>query len=117
MCPFDRPENFSAARSYKEGRYRDLAGLVVGVKYLCDVVTLEVGSRGVCSSKGFDLLSEKLSDMSSISKGAIRTLVRKGKIELGRIALHCSFGIWSARHAPRWRPPPLFSLNSFSSSN
>jgi len=82
--------NFEAARERKVSRYTDLAEEAEQHGYTCDILTVEVGSRGVVEVLGLDRLKRMLKVQG---KEWVEFLVR-----LAETAMKESHKIWNMRN-------------------
>ena len=95
--PWDSSKSFEDARIRKEERYRRLTIDLKDAGYQAVNLPLEVGSRGVISSRNMGVLT------SLVSMVGIRNL-KQFRRTLGKISLLGSYRVWLAWRSQEWAP-------------
>ena len=93
--PWDTSANMAAALTRKTERYKELATTIQGNGFNCLNLPLEIGTRGVVSSRNKGVLTQlchglKVSKVSSVIKNC------------SKLALLGSYTLWNARYSTDW---------------
>ncbi len=109
--PFET--NIEKRHKYKEDKYKDLKDHILsrpGVNS-CNLICLEIGSRGIFSKDNTDRLRALCSIVTAINRRSIRRL----KFQLEKIAIQASYKIYQNRNNKHWIKPeylyqPLYEM-------
>ena len=91
------------ASERKTHRYASLQADVENSGHLCDLVTIEIGSRGLVSKENKDKLSEIYSSLLKCEKKKVTILKNK----LSKTAVLASYVIFYSKYSKEWIDPPL----------
>ena len=98
--PFDRATNFTAAYERKKARYQYLATDIEDRGFTTLNLPLEVGVRGVITTRNRDVLTT----LCGMCRVKAPQAFRK---KLGKVAMLGSYQIYLARNSQQWTPGNL----------
>ncbi len=101
--PFDT--NIKNAHKYKEDKHEDLKNHLINIPKIndCNLICLEIGSRGIFSNDNTKRLRELCSKTGAINRKNLRRL----KFQLEKIALQASYKMYRNRNNTEWEDPPF----------
>ncbi len=96
--------NFEKSEKRKENRYGSLLNDVVFTGFSCELITIEVGSRGLVS---VDNRSKPITIYSH--QNGSKTLVTNLKDKLSRTSVLASYAVFYSKYASEWVDPALIT--------